>query len=99
MSRHILHGSIVFIVSLACGSGLAAAQDPPQSPAPPVPSAAPASPAALNGIWKFNKELSSDTSKLQTEADNAAANGDGGGRSRGGGGGGGGFGGFGGRGG
>jgi len=47
----------------------------------------------MNGIWKFNKDLSTDTSKLQTQADNAAANGDGGGNRRKGGGFGGGFGG------
>jgi hypothetical protein len=55
-------------------------------------------PQALGGIWKLNKELSSDTSKLQTQADDAQAAGDSGTRRRTSGGGGG-FGGFGGRGG
>jgi hypothetical protein len=79
-----------------CGSSLVAAagQDPAQPQAAPVPSSvAPASPTALGGIWKFNKDLSSDTSKLQTQADNAAANSEGGANRRRGGGFSGGFGG------
>jgi hypothetical protein len=80
MVGQILQGCI----RLSCGLALiavgslvdtrAAAQDPtpPQTQAPaPAPTPTPnLSPSALGGIWKFNKELSSDTSKLQTQADN-----------------------------
>jgi hypothetical protein len=82
MVRQILRGCI----GLTCGLALmavgarvdarAAAQDPtpPQTQAPaPAPAPTPAAnqtPSALGGIWKFNKELSSDTTKLQQQADN-----------------------------
>lgn len=103
MSRLILRGSI----SLTLGLALAAASVRAQTPAQPVFQTSVTTPAessrpnqdpkALGGIWKFNKDLSSDTSKLQTQAENAQPSGDSGSRRRGGGGGG--FGGFGGRGG
>jgi hypothetical protein len=79
---HIPQGSIGFIViasftAVPCAIGL-------QDVAPPTAQTvqAPARPAAFGGIWKFNKELSSDTSKLQTQAENAAASTDGGGAKR-----------------
>ncbi len=85
MARQILQGCIRLTCGLgliAVGSTVdarAAAQDPtppptPQTQAPaPAPAPTPAanqSPTALGGVWKFNKELSSDTSKLQAQADN-----------------------------
>jgi hypothetical protein len=97
MSRHILRGSmrlvggLVFGVLVAPAIVRAAAQDPVPPPPPPVQAPAPAptpaanqSPSALGGIWKFNKDLSSDTSKLQTQADNTPATSSATGRSRGG---------------
>jgi hypothetical protein len=106
MLRQILHGSITLICGLAVTTlgaparVRAAAQDPapPQAQAPAPPPAPNQNPSALGGIWKFNKDLSSDTSKLQTQADNASPSagpsgrprgGSGGGYGRGGGGGGG----------
>jgi hypothetical protein len=90
MLRQILHGSITLICGLAVaalgapGAARAAAQDPakPQVQAPVPTPAANQSPGALGGIWKFNKELSSDTSKLQTQADNASPSGGASGRPR-----------------
>lgn len=78
MVRQILQGCIGLtggLALIAAGSTVdarAAAQDPtpPQTQAPAPTPAANQSPSALGGIWKFNKELSSDTSKLQTQADN-----------------------------
>jgi hypothetical protein len=107
MLRQILRGSITLICGLAMtaldarGVARAGAQNPapPQAPAPVPAPAANQSPRALGGIWKFNKELSTDTSKLQTQADNSPPSGGasarprggfGGGFGRGGGGGGGG---------
>jgi len=97
MSRQILQGSIGFIGGPALAALVAtaivraAAQDParPQQPQTqtPAPASAPAanqSPSALGGIWKFNKDLSSDTSKLQTQADNTPATSGATGRPRGG---------------
>jgi hypothetical protein len=92
MWRQILHGSITLICGLAATTldapavVHAAAQDPapPQAQAPAPPPAANQSPGALGGIWKFNKDLSSDTSKLQTQADNASPSGGTSGRPRGG---------------
>jgi hypothetical protein len=85
MLRQILHGSITLTwgLSVVALSGAAApraaAQDPAarqaQASAPATAPAANQSPSALGGIWKFNKELSSDTSKLQTQADNAPPSG------------------------
>jgi len=110
MSRQILQRSMrclggSVLAALAATAVVRAAQDPagPQQPQiqAPAPAPAPAAnqiPTALGGIWKFNKDLSSDTSKLQTQADNTPAGsgatghsrgGFGGGFGRGGGGGGG----------
>ena len=83
MLRQIRQGSIAFICGLAvtavgaAAAARAAAQDP-APPQPQTPAAAPAAnqdPRALGGIWKFNKELSSDTSKLETQAENASPSG------------------------
>jgi hypothetical protein len=88
MLRQILKGSITGICGLAVTAlgARAAAQDPapPQAQAPAPAAAANQSPSALGGIWKFNKELSSDTSKLQIQADNASPSAGASGRSRGG---------------
>jgi hypothetical protein len=92
MLRQILHGSITLTcgLSIVALSGAAATRAAPQDPAPQqaqAPAPAPAanqSPSALGGIWKFNKDLSSDTSKLQTQADNASPSAGPAGRPRGG---------------
>lgn len=104
MPGSILRGSITLAVGVALAAVSIDAQAPAQT-ALQTPVATPAAtlqpnqdPQALGGIWKLNKELSSDTSMLQTQADNAQAAGDSSTRRRTGGGGGG-FGGFGGRGG
>jgi hypothetical protein len=83
MSRQILQGSTGVICGLALSAlaptaiALASAHhlDWPQQPATQAAAPAPTPaanqlPSALGGIWKFNKDLSSDTSKLQTQADN-----------------------------
>jgi hypothetical protein len=108
MLRQILHGSIALTwgLSVVALSGAATPRAAPQDSDPrqtqaqaPAPTpVANQSPSSLGGIWKFNKDLSSDTSKLQTQADNASPSagpsgrprgGFGGGFGRGGGGGGG----------
>lgn len=65
-------------VAVAAASGAVglAMQDPTQPPAqastPPPASAPnpPRLPTALSGVWKLNKELSSDTSKLDAQTSN-----------------------------
>jgi hypothetical protein len=95
MSRQILQGSMKSIGGVALAAlaatviARAAAQDPAQPQQPPIQTPAPTpaanqSPGALGGIWKFNKDLSSDTSKLQTQADNTPTSSGATGRSRGG---------------
>lgn len=105
MLASILKGSIGVIcgVAVAAATGVPGqaaqnlAQPPPQASTPPPASTptVPRSPTALSGVWKFNKDLSSDTSKLDAQANSPQGNG---GSGSGSGGGRRGFGGFGGRG-
>lgn len=90
MFGRILRGSITLFFAAAPAAVPVNAQAPAhnssQTPVatPAAPSQPNPDPQALAGIWKLNKDLSSDTSKLQTQAESAQPSGDAGRRRRGG---------------